>query len=410
MLYRNGMRNTSAVSIKATERLNLIIQKSKRNRRRQRSTYQPLLLFPQPPHAQMMASVIIPAKNEAHHITKTLDALRLQRDEQEAVLPYHLFEVLLLANNCTDTTYEVAVAYQRQYPQFPLHVAQVRLEKPEAHIGTVRRMLMDEAYRRHAQNRRDGVILSTDADTEADKQWIAHTLREISNGCDAVGGRILAREVAKDSKLYYLQDITYRCLAARWEARIDPLHNSPKDCHFQCFGASLAVRCSAYHKAGRLPVIPFLEDEAFSRALQRVDAKVWRSPLVKVYTSSRLCGRVKAGLSVYLKHLGNLRKQKIVMQVEPAAMLAEKWTLRRQLRNCWQLRKEKKHCGDCVTSLCVQLNTSPKWLLREIDVSQYFGEFWEKAEHRLYTGSWRRQQHLVSIEKAIAELRRCLNE
>ncbi len=400
------MRNTSALSSKATDRLNVAIQKSRRSHSRQQDTYQPMLLFPQQPHPQMVASVIIPARNEAQNIVKTLEALRLQQDENRAPLNPHLYEVLLLANNCTDTTYETALAYAHQYPQFPLQVAKVQLEKKTAHIGTVRRMLMDEAYRRHAQNGRDGIILSTDGDTEADAQWVAHTLREMSSGCDVVGGRIIAREVASDSKLYYLQDITYRCLSARLEAVIDPLDNDPKSCHFQCFGASLAVRCSAYHRAGRLPVIPFLEDEAFSRALQRVDARVRRSPMVKVYTSSRLCGRVKAGLSIHLKHLGDLKKQKVIMHVEPVQMLAEKWNIRRELRDCWQLRKEKKFAKTCINSLAVLLGASPKWLLKEMDVAQYFGVFWEKAEHLLYNGEWRRQQHLVPIDRAIEDLRK----
>lgn len=401
------MKSISAASPKGVYKLNLVIQKNlRRVRQREVSTYFPVQLFPQPPHPQMMASVIIPVKNEAHHIVPALDALREQQDERKNALPFALFEVLLLANNCTDDTYKIALAYQQKYPQFPLHVAQVQLEKQAAHIGTVRRMLMDEAYRRHAQNGCDGIILSTDGDTEVDSQWIAHTLREMSSGCDAVGGRILAREVASESKLYYLQDITYRCLSARLEAVIDPLHNDPKSCHFQCFGASLAVRCSAYHKAGRLPVIPFLEDEAFGRALQRIDAKVRRSHMVKVYTSSRVCGRVQAGLSMHLKHLGELKKKNIKMQVEPVHMLAEKWNIRRQLRTCWQLRKEKKPCGACINSLAVLLSVSPKWLLKEMDMAPYFGEFWEKAEHLLYTGAWRKRQHLTSIDKAIEELRR----
>ncbi len=404
------MRNSNALSAKATERLNVILQK---NRRYQRQTtvhnpYRPLLLFPQAPHPQLLASVIVPAKDEAHHICTTLDALRLQQDENGNQLPYPLFEVLLLANNCADDTYEVALGYQQKHPQFLLHIAVIELDKERAHIGTVRRMLMDEAFRRHVQNGHDGIILSTDADTEVDAQWIAHTLREMSSGCDAVGGRILARNVANDCKLYYLQDITYRCLSARLEALVDPLHDDPNNCHFQCFGASLAVRCSAYHRAGRLPVIPFLEDEAFSRALLRVDARIKRSQKVKVYTSSRLTGRVAAGLSVHLKHLGDLKKENIVPHVESAKTLMEKWRMRQQLRSCWQARKMRNPLNRHITSLAVNIGVSPKWLQKEMDLSVYFGALWEKVEQQLYSGAWRQQQQLISIDKAIGELRGCL--
>ena len=355
----------------------------------------------------MIASVIIPAKNEAANIVTTLDALRLQRDENGNQLSFYLYEILLLANNCTDETYAVVEAYRQQYPELLLYVAEIQLDKKRAHIGTVRRLLMDEAFRRHKLNGRDGIILSTDGDTEVDAGWIAHTLGEMSSGCDAVGGRILTRAVAPDCKLYYLQDTTYRYLSARLEATVDPT-DAIKSPHFQCFGASLAVRCSAYQKAGRLPVIPFLEDEAFSRALHRVDIKVRKSPMVKVYTSARLKGRVKAGLSVHLRQLGNLKKNNVSVYVEAAKTLIEKWKARRVLRSCWQLRKEKKPFTHCITSIAAVVGISPKWLLSEMDVSVYFGEFWEKTEFKMYTGKWRKKQKWIPIQKAIAELRSCL--
>lgn len=356
----------------------------------------------------MQASVIIPVKNEAANIIKTLDALRLQRDDNNEQLPFYLYEILLLANNCSDETYAVAKAYQQQHPQLSLFIAEIQLDKTRAHIGTARRLLMDEAFRRHKINGNDGIILSTDGDTEVDAYWIANTLHEMSGGCDAVGGRILTREVAPDCKFYYLQDTTYRYLSARLEAMIDPT-DAIKSPHFQCFGASLAVRCSAYQKAGRLPVIPFLEDEAFSRALYRVDAKVRKSPMVKVYTSSRLKGRVKAGLSVHLKQLSNLNTHNVPVYVEAAKTLIEKWKARRILRLCWQTRKEKKPFTYCITSVAAIVGISPKWLLSEMDISVYFGEFWEKTEFKMYTGKWRKKQKWIPIKKAISELRNCVS-
>ncbi len=355
----------------------------------------------------MIASVIIPVKNEAQNITQTLDALRLQKDEKGRQLPFEMYEVLLLANNCTDETYAIAKAYGQQHPQFSLHIAEIQLDRKRAHIGTARRLLMDEAFRRHNSIGKDGIILSTDGDTEVDAAWIANTLCEMSGGCDAVGGRILTRDVAPDCKLYYLQDTTYRYLSARLEALIDPT-DAEKSPHFQCFGASLAVRCSAYQRAGRLPVIPFLEDEAFSRALYRVDAKIRKSPLVKVYTSSRIKGRVKAGLSAHLKQLTNLKKHNACVFVESEKTLEEKWHARRELRSCWGLRKEKKPFDHCISSVGAAIGISPKWLLSEMDISVYFGEFWEKTEFKMYTGKWRKKQKWIPIQKAIAELRCCL--
>ena len=401
------MKKISTLSITGIEKLNIAIQKNRRRKHhRQAADYTPVLLFAQPPQKEMVASVIIPVKNERDNITNTLDALRNQLDEKGNPLPFDWYEILLLANNCTDDTYALTQVYQQQHPQFQLHLAQIQLEKGKAHIGTARRLLMDEAFRRHELNGHDGIILSTDGDTEVDAYWIANTLREMGNGCDAVGGRILTKEVAADSKLYYLQDTAYRYLSAQMEASIDPADNDLKACHFQCFGASMAVRCSVYQKAGRLPVIPFLEDEAFSRALYRVDARVRKSPAVKVFTSSRIRGRVKAGLSVHLKNLGKMEKRLVTIHVESLQTLKERWQAKRALRECWRLRKQRKPFTVCISNIAASICISPKWLLAEMDISAYFGEFWEKTEFKMYTGKWKKKQKAVPIAMAITELRK----
>lgn len=401
------MKKISALSLTGIEKLNLAIQKNRRRKhRRQAAHYTPLLLFPIPPKKAMVASVIIPVKNESDNIKKTLDALRHQLDEDGNPLPLDHYEILLLANNCSDNTYTLAKAYQHQHPQFQLYIAEIQLEKGRAHIGTARRLLMDEAFRRHELNGHDGIILSTDGDTEVDAYWIAHTLREMNNGCDAVGGRILAKEVAADGKLYYLQDTAYRYLSAQLEASIDANDNNYKSCHFQCFGASMAVRCSVYHKAGRLPVIPFLEDEAFSRALYRVDARIKKSSAVKVFTSSRIRGRVKAGLSVHLKNLGKMEKSMVTVRVESLQTLKERWQAKWALRECWQLRKQRKSFTACISNIAAVICISPKWLLAEMDISTYFGEFWEKTEFKMYTGKWKKKQKAIPIAEAISELRK----
>jgi hypothetical protein len=71
-----------------------------------------------------------------------------------------------------------------------LHVVELMLESDRAHIGWVRKILMDEAYRRlKSIGRNSGVIASTDGDTRVYPTWIAATLAEINSGVDAVGGR-----------------------------------------------------------------------------------------------------------------------------------------------------------------------------------------------------------------------------
>ena len=60
-----------------------------------------------PPLVGLQVSVVIPAKDEAEGLPATLAALANQTDLQGQPLPPGCFEVLVLANNCTDATAEV---------------------------------------------------------------------------------------------------------------------------------------------------------------------------------------------------------------------------------------------------------------------------------------------------------------
>ncbi|WP_139298348.1 hypothetical protein [Pedobacter hartonius] len=105
-------------------------------------------LFPTHPHYALKATIIVPVKNEEVNLYGMLDALRLQVDAAGNEICNDLYEVLLLANNCTDHSFPLAAAYKLMHPGFNLQVAEIRLDKEQAHIGTVRRLLMDEAYQR----------------------------------------------------------------------------------------------------------------------------------------------------------------------------------------------------------------------------------------------------------------------
>ncbi|RYE17657.1 MAG: glycosyltransferase, partial [Sphingobacteriaceae bacterium] len=197
------------------------------------------------PSAFLKVSIIVPARNEARNIRKALGALRLQTDNNGILLNPQLYEVLLLVNNCSDQTFAIAKNYQKKYPDFPLHLAEIKLPPKKANIGFVRRLLMDEAYRRLSINENSkGIIASTDGDTQVDACWVYHIIQEVANGCDAIGGRILTRPNKNISRIYHLRDVTYRSLLSQAEALIDPEDHDPWPRHFQYFGASMAVTCN----------------------------------------------------------------------------------------------------------------------------------------------------------------------
>src|ERR1700709_2899988 len=79
------------------------------------------------PSPSLSVCVIVPARNEAKNIVKTLDALRLQTCKNGLQIPFNEYEVLLLANNCTDNTFKIAKKYQKQYPSFKLHAEEISL-------------------------------------------------------------------------------------------------------------------------------------------------------------------------------------------------------------------------------------------------------------------------------------------
>jgi hypothetical protein len=343
-----------------------------------------IILFNSPVNPLLRLSVIVPAKNESLDIVSTLDALRIQTDSDGNLINHQVYEVLVLANNCSDDTFAICKNYQNRYPDFALHVECIEIEKPIAHIGTVRRMLMDEAYRRLTSVAGGkGIIVSTDADSQVDKHWICNILLEMENGVDVVGGRIIPRETPRLSRVHHLRDVTYRFFKTRLESEMDPCLSNPWPRHFQCYGPSLAVTCEIYEKAGRIPAIPFLEDEEFRKALKRIDAKIRHAPNVKIHTSSRLDGRVEFGFSVQLQHWSDMSQNKQQQMVESLDTLIFKNNLKNRLRKLWN--KHQQHVNGCFEfhELARELNTATASLLSLFESSCYFETIWENIEMQL---------------------------
>jgi hypothetical protein len=356
----------------------------------------------------LMMSIILPVRNEEDNLIHALDALRMQFDGTGRRVSYKQYEVLLLANNCTDRSVSVARAYQRRYPRFGLHVEEITLPKPVAHIGTVRRLLMDAAYERfNSIGKPNGIIASTDSDSQVAKDWVYQTCREIANGNDVVGGRILTRPDKGISRLYYLRDITYKYLVSKMEDLLDPVLNDRWPRHFQCFGASFAVTSRMYDICGRLPVVPFLEDMALHRALIRVDAKIRLSPLVQVLTSTRVEGRVDFGLSIQLKQWGEMNECHHPLMVESTQALIIKLNARKLLRDLWTSGFEEQYKN---TNILVQisdlLSLEREWLGEQVRKASYFGALWELTENELTQQGWASKWPMRNVVEVIPELKK----
>ncbi|CAN5328516.1 glycosyltransferase [soil metagenome] len=362
-----------------------------------------------PPDSQLCVSVVIPARNEADNLEHTLNALRIQRQADGTPIPWAQYEVLILLNNCTDCSVAVAESYQQRYPDFPLRIATIQLAPENANVGTARRLLMDEAYRRLLQvGRPHGIIASTDADTIVDCQWIEQIRAEISQGCEVVAGRISTRPDGNQVRLNHLRDVTYRMLIARLEAYLDPLPFDPWPRHFQHFGASLALTCVAYKRVGGLPEVPHLEDEALYAALLRTDTRIRKSPTVRVTTSTRMHGRVAIGFSEQLRYWETLNQTNQSQLVESAGAIICRIQNRQRLRSIWQNRATKWSVAD-LQLVTTDLLIDTDWLKRQLEQASYFGQLWQEVETKMATGAWAMHWKLVPITTAIRELRDFLN-
>ena len=286
--------------------------------------------------------IIVPVRDEAENIEATLLALRDQVDLDGKPLDKNRYEIIVLANNCSDNSAQIVRNLAKTQPNLMLHVVEMTIDSDRAYIGWVRKLLMDEACRRlKSIGRNRGIIASTDGDTRVAPTWIAAILHEINSGIDAVGGRIITdrqERLALDklTRLYFLRYIGYEYLVAQLETSIDP---DPFECfprHHQHYGANLALTAEIYAKVGGLPPLHSSEDVALYEALKRVDARFRHSPQVKVTTSARAIGRAKAGLSDRLSQLKIMAQKNQPMLVESAQLVAARYSVRRELRYLWQ--------------------------------------------------------------------------
>lgn len=367
-------------------------------------------LFPVPFHDNLKVCITIPARNEEKLITDTLMALYNQRGSYGQLLDKSTYEILILANNCSDDTIGQITRVANAYPDFRLYVADMHFEEEDAHVGICRRILMDSAAARlEAVGRRaDGIIISTDADTRVDSRWLYFTLKGFSLGCEVLGGRIMITSEDKVAQIMHVKDERYRMLCVKLETIIDPVEHDPWPRHFQCFGPSTAVRCDVYRKVGGIPILPHLEDAYFAKNLYMIDAKIRHSPYVKVYSSGRLCGRVSFGFSRQLQLWKSMQLREEEVWVEGMAALRMKYLARRDMRLLFADRKSpvgQKH----LLVLGGRLFIPSERMLEISAYSNYFGEFWENLLEAMEERSWLSHYPLVPIDEAILQLEKEFN-
>ena len=358
-----------------------------------------------PPHRALEMVVVVPVRDEARHLTATLQALASQLDLTGRPYEPAKFEILLLANNCNDHSARLARDFARSHPQLALHVEEIELPVDDAHIGHVRRLLMDAACRRLAQASDDqAFVLSTDGDTMVDRYWLARTAEEFALGADAVGGRIAldpCEGLDASTLRHHRYDAAYRLSVAKLESLVDPDPADPWPRHHQHFGASLAVRRVAYLAVGGIPAVRYLEDEALVSAMRRADLRIRHSPNVHVVTSSRRQGRVEVGLSWQLQRWASTPEAAKGMFVDDASHTANEIFTRCRARAAWNC-DGAQDWNAMARALGPALSVSDVWLRETAAATSTFGAFWQQVCHRRHLATTVPQ---VPIRQALRQLR-----
>lgn len=350
--------------------------------------------------------IVIPIKNEEYYIENALSAFINQKDLDGDPINLNTFEILVLANNCSDRSVEIIKEFQNKNPQLNIFLEEISLPIHQANIGFVRKNLMDTAYKRLQRNG-GGLLLTTDADTTVAEDWISQNYFEIENCADAVGGRILLHpnEIADlDAKTYanHLKDEEYQMLIAELETIILESIYDPLPRHHQHFNGSFAVTTDCYLRSGGVPDVTHLEDMAFFECLNLIDAKVRHSNTVVVHTSARCIGRTEIGLSHQMNIWKNLGTDGSQHFVESFQSIMERFNIKKQLKKVWEM---KEHSLSEFRSQMHKI--SSELLIDEQDYliykkSEYFGKWYSHLLEKFRDVS--KQYPLELIDDAISKL------
>ena len=238
-------------------------------------------------------AVALPAKNEVAQLPACLAAL-----DQAAAIYGGSVSLIVLANDCTDATAEIARHADVRHAR--LQLVQLSLLDGARHAGWARRLALDAAAA--TLDASDDVLLSTDADTCVAPDWIARAVAHLDDGVAAVAGRALTR---RDERRSLGDDAARRLnLLGRYYTALDWLRAErspePHDAwprHYYEGGASIALSLGWYRAIGGAPTPSVAEDRALFAAVRAAGGLV-RHPLdVRVFTSSRLEGRAPGGMA-----------------------------------------------------------------------------------------------------------------
>ena len=227
--------------------------------------------------------VAVPVRDEAARLPSFLTALA-----EQTVPP----DLLCIAfDGCSDDSADVVAA---QADALPFAIRSTTLDRADPNAGRARRAAMALADSANA------ILISTDADTTPDRDWIAANRAALAFA-DIATGRVV-RDAEYPSLLQDRVEAYYDALFAL-RRRIDPVGWEAPATHHYTSAASLALRADTYRALDGFEPRPAAED---ARLIDRAHAgghRVRRDAAIRVTTSSRRHGRTAEGLADHLRRL-----------------------------------------------------------------------------------------------------------
>lgn len=235
------------------------------------------------------AAVCVPVRDEAMLLPRFLDALAAQCGA-------HPFTLCLLFDGCTDASKAIVAARAPTLP-FALVTAETAPGPPNAGLARRRAMALGLEVLGNAGG---STIISTDADSAPDSNWLSANVAALAVA-DVAAGRIM-REAGLPSPL---QDRLEAYLDALFAVRrrIDPVPWEAASTHHCASATSLAFRAGAYRSLGGFAPQPCSEDAHMIDMAHRQGLRVRRDDTIRVTTSARRVGRAVGGMADHLRHI-----------------------------------------------------------------------------------------------------------
>lgn len=239
-------------------------------------------------------AICVPAQDEQQFLATSLAALlTAMAGCSEAGV------IVLLINNSTDGSWSLAHRFLSA-SGFGFLMARVTLDPEISDAPHARRLALDIG----AHLAPDGVLLTTDADTLVDPDWVSTTFTHIRAGSDLVCGsvsidpeelRTLPWPVRRCGEVEAAYSADLEKLWQQWTGGTAPGFQIP------AMGASLALSVARYRAVGGMPTPPVAEDKALAKLARRHSWSIALASDVRVETSGRLVARAAGGMGDALR-------------------------------------------------------------------------------------------------------------